>query len=128
MYPYPPALSDQAGYIQRYTAPLAERGLSMLYLSTFRTNLLLVEDAVHVHAYNLLLENARHAYRPRATLRPNPSPSPKGSGDGLDTLLSPIEGTLRVGHCRRSSLGGVTRALLRVVLQNSEEGYVFAFI
>jgi hypothetical protein len=49
---------NQTGWVQRFSQPLAQEGIDMLYLSTYHTDLILVEEHNQHLALTLLKDNA----------------------------------------------------------------------
>jgi hypothetical protein len=48
---------DETGWAQRLSQPLAEEGIDMLYLSTYHTDIFLVEEHHQQHSIKLFKSN-----------------------------------------------------------------------
>jgi len=62
---------NETGWVQRLSQPLAKEGIDMLYLSTYHTDLILVEEHNQLRAVKLLKENATSQATSHPTINDN---------------------------------------------------------
>jgi len=97
---------DEVGYVSSLTAPLDKEGINVLYLSTFRTDLLLVRETDLEKAFNILKQLIQQSRRP-----PIESVTKSRS-----VLLSKLPYSLKLASFSREALPQFTHYLLNLML------------
>jgi hypothetical protein len=108
---------NQPGLVRRFTQPIAQVGISIIYYSTYYTDLMLVEEERLEQAYAILQKNLPTILSPQQEHRLSSEPLKSKSNNVIKSMeLSPLSQRLILACFARESIPHLTHALLKLLL------------
>jgi hypothetical protein len=127
--------ADEIGIVRRYSEPLAKAGITIIYVSTFNTDLILVQEHLAEQAVTALKAHQTNGIKrstsksqlqasteiamgssPPASFKFVSSETDSAASDGNLAVLSQLPYELILACFKRSSISALTHTLLKLLL------------